>query len=206
MRNILIGLLVIQFYSCSRSQNTIENNPQAVQLNIKALDYLIRSDYDTALLIFDQAIAIDPSFDLPYRNKYRIYFVQKDFKNALITSEALIKIYPEKAEWWLNGGMILDKLGNSGQAKEYYLKALEIIENDINKQTEKENLGVNMLAKGLTLILLGEEQKGRSEIDLIIAANPDNMHIKGFATITKEEYLENVLDKQIYFNEYNNEN
>lgn len=30
--------------------------------------------------------------------------------------------------------------------------------------------------------------------------------IKGFATITKKEYLENALYKQIYFNEYNNEN
>lgn len=204
MIRILIIIIFIQFYSCAEGQKKITHNPQAVKLNLKALDYLLKSKYDTAILIFNQAIVLDPTFDLPHKNKFKIYFKQKDFNKALVESEALIKLDPNSTEWWLNSGMILDKTGDSIQAKQHYLSALKIIETNIHKQSHKANLGIHVLSKGIVLILLDEVENGRKIIHDLIAINPDNEHIKSFAKITKKEYLENVLDKQIYINEENN--
>ncbi|MEO7906510.1 MAG: tetratricopeptide repeat protein [Saprospiraceae bacterium] len=168
---------------------------------MKALELEINNKKDSAIIVFNQAIALDPTFDLPHRNKFRIYFTRNDFHQALIECEALIKINPDETQWWFNSGMILDKLGDDQKAKAHYLKTLELIEIKLHKRSEKDYRGQHQLAKGLILILLEKEQEGRNEIEKLIETNPGNERIISLSKINKKEYLENVLDKQLYFNE-----
>ncbi len=203
MRIFLTILIFVQGVSCSKGQTDYKPNPKAVEQNLVALEYLIKSEYDTAIFIFDKAIAIDSLFDLPHRNKFRIYFKLKDFKNALIECEALTKLYPTTADLWVMGGMIHERLGNKELARDHYLKGLELLEMDIKRETINSYKGVLLCTKGITLILLDEEDEGRNIIKELIIANPDDDRIKRFSNITKSEYLENVFEKQIYFNEEN---
>ena len=196
IRLITINLILILFISCSGQDKKESYNPKAIDLNNKAVQLMQRFENDSALILFDKAIEIDNNYYLPHSNKCGIYIGRKQFDKALQESEMVIKKKPDLAEGWTFAGMLYDKQGDTLTAKKYYKKSIEIFDDRIKNPEKKDQLTANRLNSAFSLILLGQEAKGKDELRKLKVENPDNLMIDEFLKISKQDYIRQIFDNE----------
>ena len=104
---LILSILTPFFtYSCKSQNERTEHNPKAIELNNKAGRFYQNGNYDSALIYYDKAIALDKNYYLPHSNKVNIYLSNKEFKKALFESEQVNKIKPDLAEGWTYGNAL----------------------------------------------------------------------------------------------------
>ena len=193
-RLITFSYYFLLFFSCSEQMGCY--NPKAIEFNDKAVELMQRSEYDSALILFDKAIEIDKIYYLPHSNKTTIYVRLKQLDKALHESEMVVKKKPDLAEGWTLAGMLHDRLNDTLMAMKYYNKSIEIYDERILDPKKKSHIAVNKFNRAVTLILLGKEKEGKDEMLKLKLENPDDLMIDEFIDMNKEEYIRQIIDNE----------
>jgi tetratricopeptide (TPR) repeat protein len=160
MKQFIPFILVLLFLSCSnesKQQPDQVYNPEAIELNNKAVKLSQRFQVDSALMLYDQAIELDETYYLPHSNKVNIYVRRKEYDKALYEAEMAVKKKPDLAEAVFFAGLLNEKQGNLKKAKEYYLKSIEIFDNRIKNPEKKEHINSNKLNRALSKKFVDDE-------------------------------------------------
>lgn len=151
--SILSFILILS--ACSPSPY----HKEAIKLNNQATQ-LFLTNKDSALILFNKAIALDSSYQIPIQNKANLLISQKKYSEALETVNLLIskKEYPEA---WQMKGMLLDKIGKTEEALKAYERSIDLQQKRLeaatsDKQKSMENYGI-----GLTYLLMSDTIKGK---------------------------------------------
>ena len=181
--NRFFALLVLFFlFGCTNTPF----NKEAIKLNNEGTK-LFMSDPDSAILLFDKAISLDSTYELPIQNKANVYIHQKKYPQALLTIELLLAKhqYPEAYEM---KGMLLEYLKEIDKANEAYKDALKIREEKI-KNTPQQKLASENYALGFTYILLGDTTLGKELIN-------ENATAAKTIPALKDSLLKNMAERQ----------
>jgi tetratricopeptide (TPR) repeat protein len=192
-RLILYNLILILLVSCSGKGNKEVYNPKAVELNNRGIGWMKRSNPDSAIILFDKAIAIDKTYYLPHSNKIGIYINRKEFDKALAESEMVVQLKPDLAEGWNFTGMLHDGLGDSLAAKKCYRKSIELFDQRISDSQNKEKLFANRLQRAFCLILIGKEKEGKEEMKKLQAEKPNDLITEQFLQMNKRDFINEIF-------------
>lgn len=196
-KEIFLMLLIFLFtlISCNGQEKKPvgEFDKNAIELNNTAIKLSTEQKCDSALVLLDKAIEIDPNNYLFHSNKANIYCQLKKFQEASSEVDKAIKIKPDLAEGWTIGGMLFDIQGDSVKAKEYYQKSIEIFDKRILDPEKKKFILANRLGRAVSLILSGKEQEGRSELKKIKKENPNDQTTDMFLETTKKEIINQIF-------------
>jgi tetratricopeptide (TPR) repeat protein len=162
MKKVIFSLLVVALASCSEEKNeqiteVPKFNKKAVELNNKAVTLSEQQKLDSALLLYDQSIAMDSTYFLPHKNKIEILIKRKEFEKAKIESEAVIKLEPKMAEGWFIAGLIQELTGDTIKSKEYYSKSIDLYNLRIENPKLKSEINQNKLNMAFSKIFIGDK-------------------------------------------------
>ncbi|GAB3661725.1 hypothetical protein GCM10028791_36460 [Echinicola sediminis] len=158
MKNRLAVVLFLGLFSCeSNKGQSPEYHPRAIELNNKALKLSMDLKVDSALILYDQAIAIDSTYFLPHSNKMGIYLKKKAYEKALYEGEMVINKKPDSGEGWFLSGLLNEHLGNKEKAREYYEKSIDIFTDRINNAEKEKEINDSKLNRALSKIFIGDQ-------------------------------------------------
>jgi tetratricopeptide (TPR) repeat protein len=100
--------------------------PQASDLKIAALDYVLLNDYTSAARYLEQSLAMDPADNEALYHLGRVRYQQNRFDLAITAFETLLRREPGNLKAEDNLGLCLEATGNSGAAISAYRKAIEM--------------------------------------------------------------------------------
>ena len=119
--------------------------------------------YDTALALYEKAIALRPDYDEAWNNKGNVLDEMDRYEDAIKCYDKAIELKPYAEEYWNNKGNALDELGNFKEAIECYDKVIGI-------KPEYEEAWNN---KGFALGSLGQYEEAIRCYDKAISINPN---------------------------------
>lgn len=130
-----------------------DNNYKEAYYNIGVAYYTI-SEYNKAIVSFQKAIELDPEYIQAYYSLGLLYYKIKDYEKAIFNLKNIINIDPKNTNALFDLGIIYaeifrnqenkgviyhEDLENLKQAKNYYLKVLEL---DLDFPNAKNNLEI----------------------------------------------------------------
>ena len=190
LQTIFYILLILS--SCNGQKKGVYN-AKAIELNNKAVDFIKRKQYDSALTNLDKSIIIDSTYYLAYSNKVTVYCTLKNFKAALLVTEKEVEVNPDLVEGWTFAGMLNDKLGDTLNALKYYKKSIEIYNQHISDPDKQKFLKSNELNRAISYILIGQKEKGLNEIKRLNELYPSDNFLEDFSKLNKQEYLKQIF-------------
>lgn len=186
---IQLTFLMLVLLSCTKNDKNAGFNPDAVKLNDAAVELGNLHKFDSALLVFDQAIALDSAYYLAYGNKAAVYSAMKDYKKALYEVERQVKAKPDFAEGWISAATLSDKTGDTVKAKSYYQKSLDLYEKRITDPAKKSYIIESRINKDFLLIQLGREKEAKADLELIKKDYPEIKTVDAFLKMTRKSFL-----------------
>jgi tetratricopeptide (TPR) repeat protein len=180
-----IGMLLLLF-SCSGRESY---KPEAIALNEKAIGFMHRHESDSALVLFDKAIAVDKRYYLPHSSKAGIYISRKQYAMALIESELAIEKKPDFAEGWTTAGILHEITGDPFTAMHYYERSAALFKKRVNDVTQQHQLRANRLNHAVALMLSGREAQSKDEIIQLVLENPGDNILEQFLDIDKHKFI-----------------
>ena len=195
-RLIIFYLILILLVSCSGKGKREVYNPKAIELNNRGIGWIKRSNPDSALILFDKAIATDKTYYMPHSNKIGIYISKKEFDKALAESEMVVQLKPDLAEAWNFTGMLHEGLGDSVAAKNCYQKSIELFDQKISDSKNKEQIYASRLQRAFCLILLGKEKEGREEMKKLQEEKPNDLITEQFMQMNKRDFINEIFKKE----------
>ena len=105
----------------------------------------------------------------------------------------MIRVKPDLAEGWTYVGLLNDKLGDSIKASKYYKKSIDIFNERISKPSNDKYLKVNRLNRAWSYILLGDNDKGKTELNKLLIDYPNDNYIKDFIKLKKQDYINQLF-------------
>ena len=196
----LIGIifLIINF-SCTVKEKEAAYLPKAIEYNNRGVELMLQKEYDSALILFKKAAAVDETYYLPYSNMANIYLELGQADNALEASEKVIEIDPSLAEGWVYAGMLYQNQGNSLEAIKYYSKSIEIFDERISNPEMKDDLKINRLNRAFSLVLMGREKEGRDEMRKLKTEYPDDKKIDEFLKMNSQDFFKRLASDKISY-------
>jgi tetratricopeptide (TPR) repeat protein len=122
--------------------------PQASDLKIAALDYVLMNDYTSAARYLDQSLAMDPADNEALYHLGRVRYQQNRFDLAIAAFESLLQRDPGNLKAEDNLGLCLEATGKSGAAISAYRKAIEM-DTKAELHTEQPYLNLGKLLNTL---------------------------------------------------------
>ncbi len=147
----LYFLSILSFVSCAFAEEdwsvSSETKKMAVDYRDKGLRYQKSGDLDTALIYFQKAIELDPSFAVAYNDAGVLYESKGWYDRAKQAYGRAIEIDPSLPSPYYNLGSIYEKEGNFDKAIYYYKQRVLIGDwNDewtVKARQSLKGLGVN---------------------------------------------------------------
>ena len=135
--------------------------------NLEGTEFSKQGKLEEAIKRFDEAIKINPRFELPWINKGLALYNLKDYKKALECFERAVEINPRFAGALMNKGRTLINLGRNEEALESLNKAIEY---------EPEDWGV-WDNRGRALFNLKRYEEAIECFDKVLNTKPDNIEV-----------------------------
>ena len=193
---IKFSFLILILASCSKNDKNANFNPDAVKLNDEAVELGNLHKYDSAIVVFDKAIALDSTYYLAYGNKAAVYSAMKEYKKALFEVERQVKAKPDFAEGWISAATLSDKTGDSIKAKIYYQKSLDLYNQRISDPAMKSYLIESRMNKDFLLIQLGRDKEAKADLEKIKKDYPEIKTVDAFLNMTRKSFLLSLEDKK----------
>lgn len=198
MRCIIL-LFLFAFFSCSR--NTKDSvNPEAKKLLDSAVVQVTHfQDFKRAVSLLDQAIKIDSNYFAAYNTKFAFLGSMKpnDINEMLPTLLKMIKLRPEIPIYYFYAGMIYVKKGDSLTANKYLANADVHFDKFLDTMHQTNSAYELLLSdKAFSLILQGQDQKGRDLLKQVYQLETDSSNRINIATLlakTRQEILDSIL-------------
>ena len=107
---------------------------RARELNDSAIDLFAKDQRygDNALQIFDDALALDSTYDKPYINKIAVLMQLRRFAEASQASETLRKMRPTDADLLVLTGVLFRLDGDTANSIEYFNSAIPMYQNSMS--------------------------------------------------------------------------
>jgi tetratricopeptide (TPR) repeat protein len=148
-----------------------------ISWNLEGAEYLQHGNIKDAIECFEKSIEINPSFELPWANKAKVFFDLKKYDEALDCINKALELHPSWTEALkLKAGILINK-GLNQEALECVEKAIKINPEDWS--------GWDI--KGRALFNLGKYQEAIECFDKVLKFNPKNyevLYLKG-VSLTK---------------------
>ncbi|GAB4529748.1 MAG: hypothetical protein Tsb0014_11880 [Pleurocapsa sp.] len=142
-------------------------------------------DYQTAMKLFDAAIALDPNLAQAWSGKATAQFLAKDYFNAKESFNRALALNPESHKLKYNLGSLWAKLGNYEKASELYAQATKL----------EPNFAVAWRDLGLSLYLQDRYQEAALAFTQIIyRPNSPSFQVSDRERELMKEYYEKVED------------
>ena len=176
-------------------------NPKARRLNDSAVAVVRRShDFEKAILLLDEATAIDSNYLTAFSNKLTFQYQTKQFDKALITAKSLHRIMPDAASYIMMLGVIYEEKGDTVSSKKYFNEAAKRYDNmlDTMNKTNKSYEAL-LFSKALNLILLGQEQSGHDILKQLYDNQKDTAYknlLGLFMNKPRREILDNFTQRK----------
>jgi tetratricopeptide (TPR) repeat protein len=112
------GMLVLLFIAgifakqntdpSSESTGTNSSEPAATNEDTdyvgRGNDFFDKTQYDSALINYDKALAIDPENQYALYNKALVFYMKKDYRRSIGLVKKCLRLYPDyDTGWWLMG-------------------------------------------------------------------------------------------------------
>ncbi|MFB6320884.1 tetratricopeptide repeat protein [Saccharicrinis sp. FJH54] len=193
---ISLFLYITILQSCDIKNRKSDNYSKAIELTNEGAQLMQRMEYDSALVFFKKAIRKDKNYYISYSYMTGVYISKKQYDKALKVSNKLIKIKPDLAEGWTLAGMLYDWQGDSIAAAKNYKKSIELFNDRINNPDEQKDLFANKLNRAISFILVGQDKKGKDDLEKLKAENPDYLMIDEFIKMSKRDIIKQTIDNQ----------
>jgi tetratricopeptide (TPR) repeat protein len=191
--------MLFVFAACTPDNSNKDDDIQkAVELYKKGRLSAQFGKFDSAMIYFDKAIALDKSFNDPHDGKRSIYLRQKEYENALKESESIIA----KSELdsisdfdWIFTGVLHEWLGDTTSAFSYYRVSLDFYEEQIAKSNSDE--GTDVMSKNWAFVqmLLGNKDIAIEELQKLKEENPsDSSAINQLINFDKNGYIKEMVE------------
>ncbi|MBS0645993.1 MAG: hypothetical protein JSR97_05330 [Verrucomicrobia bacterium] len=154
-------VLLIGLYSCGERQTENRNHMAAIELNNDAMRMVRfldnRDSAQKGISLLDRATSLDSNYFLGYYNKLIFYNQLREYDNAIITVNKLIRLKPNAHDLYLTGGLLREKTGDSTGAKAFFEKSLTL-SNQVLETMNPGNPDYEMVIgnKAMNLIMLNE--------------------------------------------------
>ncbi len=195
MKQLVLFIAFLIFTGClSKSKNNIVKiDPKAIALNNSAVKLMMwpqKDKLDSALVLLNKAIKIEPEYVIGYSNKIGVYIRQGNLNMALETARQLEKIQPENPQGIIGLGLLLERTGSIKEAQEKYQKALLIYEDELN-HTDKNDKKYMFIQTNYAadLIFLGREEDAKKELYEILKKDSSYYPAKMLFTTSKKKLL-----------------
>jgi len=134
-RSILTGFLILSFALICLPATAYSQDATAAYNN--GINFTQSGNYTAALLEYEQAVTLEPSYYEAWNGIADILNRNRDFANALNASDNSLNINPRYVKGWINRGQILynigyvyeDKLHNTDKANLLYNEQILAFEN-----------------------------------------------------------------------------
>ncbi|GAB4241057.1 MAG: hypothetical protein Kow0049_29450 [Stanieria sp.] len=142
-------------------------------------------NYQTAIKLFDAAIALDPNLAQAWSGKATAQFLAKDYFNAQESFNRALALNPNSYKLKYNLGSLWAKLGNYAKASELYAQATKL----------EPNFAVAWRDLGLSLYLQDRYQEAALAFTQIIyRPNSQSFQVNDQERELMKEYYEKVED------------
>jgi tetratricopeptide (TPR) repeat protein len=142
-------------------------------------------NYQTAIKLFDAAIALDPNIAQAWSGKATAQFLAKDYFNAQESFNRALALNPDSYKLKYNLGSLWAKLGNYAKASEFYAQATKL----------EPNFAVAWRDLGLSLYLQDRYQEAALAFTQIIyRPNSKSFQVNDKERELMKEYYEKVED------------
>lgn len=174
----IIAVLFIVLYSCGEKAGKNKVDSEAVDLNNRAMALLPSihnpDSSKKAIALLDKATSVDSNYFLGHYNKLMFYAQLKEFNNAILTINQLIRLRPSAHDLYLTGGVLYEQSGDSISARRFYEKSLAICTITLDSMNKK-NTAYEMLLgnKAINYIMLGDTTKANEILGTLLANQTD---------------------------------
>lgn len=176
------------------------SSPEVIELINTANRMSSRNDLDSnlvdsALVILDKALKIDPSNHIALLHKYHLLMMIKSYESMHGTIDLLIEQHQDKPAFIFQKGLLYELQGDSVKAENVYKNGIKQFENlidsqeDVHWQTELEF--------AQCLVLANQYERGRELFDDLRYYYPSESTLQHFEFPTKEKQLELLLADQL---------
>jgi tetratricopeptide (TPR) repeat protein len=138
-----------------------------ISWNVEGAEFSKQGKLLDAMKCFDEAIKINPLFELPYLNKAGVFFNLREYDKALEAADKALELRASWSEALTLKGRILIHLKENQ-------KALECLEKAVNLNLENWGAWDN---KGRALFNLGNYEQTVDCFNKVIKAQPDNLEV-----------------------------
>jgi tetratricopeptide (TPR) repeat protein len=196
IHKLQIAFLILVLTSCGQSSNKHEIDPAAIELNnqaMKLVPFIDNPDSSQkAINLLDKATTIDTNYFFGYANKLMFYYQLHQFDKALLTNNKLIHLRPTAHDLYLKSGMLLTQIGDTTNAKTYFIKGLTICNSVLDTMT-KTNRDFVMFTtnQAIALIMLGDTTNANKILKVLYDDQPD---APDFDNVEKK-YIQSIMNK-----------
>jgi tetratricopeptide (TPR) repeat protein len=192
-------LLLVGLFSCGQTGSNHTINPYAKKLNDSAVRMTFQmndSSYQKAILLLDQATAIDSNYFVAYYNKLIFQSQLKQYDKALVTSNNLIRIRPMAPDLHLTCGELYEKISDTVSAKYNFQTALSLYDSILDTMSVgNRHYDMLFMNKAIDLIMLGEQIQGHELLKQLYDRQTDEDFkdvILSFMNKNRKELLEQI--------------
>ncbi|WP_329904014.1 tetratricopeptide repeat protein [Porphyromonas pogonae] len=134
----VVGNVALLAQNKTKEALAMKKNAEAVDFYIENMDN--PTEIRKAITMLDEAIAIDPDYDMSYLNKAQYLSICGDTQKAITVLEAAVKRFPESSRFSFSLGMLYEKIGHTAQAKTAFKQALLKFEAYAQKEKIDKNV------------------------------------------------------------------
>jgi tetratricopeptide (TPR) repeat protein len=152
----LLVLMLVALLSSGCTENTPETNPEltrvapkAVDLHKQGFDAYSNGNYETALDLYNQAIAADSNYTRAWMEKGNALLRLNRYEEAISVYDVVLAREDYVPEVWNSRGEALMATGNYTAARESFDKAIRIAP-DYTKAKENRDLALKKIQEGET--------------------------------------------------------
>lgn len=150
--------MVILIAGCkTKNENTTIDSQKANELNDKGVGFLMNSELDSALTLFDQAIKADKNFYKPYLNKASVFIKMKDFEKALAECETSLEKKSDYPEGIFMAGILCELTDKPKKAENYYRKSIDSYTQIINESNDSTVINAYKMSKAISKLFIGDQ-------------------------------------------------
>lgn len=201
---VFLGFILL--VSCDSKKGVVQEVPKAdcSPSTLRLSDSLMATVFPElepeaskqAIVLMQEAAAVDSTCMKINDNLLLLQSYQKDFVGMNITLRRLIRLQPNNPSHLSMLGLVEEQIGRPERSIAKYEKALTVYTemlDSVNKSESAEGATYLQFNQGLCKLLLGEEKKAHELIQRVYEQVPDsNMKLvmSPFLSISREEYID----------------
>lgn len=181
-------------FLCVSCNQRAGDHEKAVAMQEKAVLFMQKEVYDSALYYLEEAIRLDRTYYLPYQQKANIYIKLHDTDKAIDASKKAVSVKPDFAEGWTYLGLLYKQEGDKRQSAESLEKSISLYDKRLVSLTDSGEIEANKLNKAWALMLLGKEPEAKAILQELTSLNEYRSVAKALMNMNGDELMKQLIN------------